>query len=109
MSFCGFRAASDTFILLLLQFGPGVFPPSRLQIKVFRLTKTDWPKAPLTTVDLQMLHGLLVDWCHNNDCDPDSDRGQVAARALVDWHEFAIHDAAELAKLMRDEDLATRT
>jgi len=56
-----------------------------------------------------MLHGLLVDWCHNNDCDPDSDRGQVAARALVDWHEFGIHDAAELAKLMRDEDLAART
>jgi hypothetical protein len=67
------------------------------------LTKTDWPKEPLTTADLQMLHGVLVDWCRNNDCDPSSDRGRLAAKALVGWHEFGIHDAAELAQLMRDE------
>ncbi|MFS2152703.1 hypothetical protein [Rhizobium sp. Rhizsp42] len=73
------------------------------------MTKTDWPKEPLTTTDLQMLHGVLIDWCRDNDCDPSSDRGRLAAKALVGWHEFGIHDAAELTNLMHDEVIISKT
>ncbi len=51
------------------------------------MTKTDWPKEPLTTANVHMLHGVLVDWCRNNDCDTSSDRGRLAAKALVGWHD----------------------
>ncbi len=73
------------------------------------MTKTAWPKEPLTNADMQILHGVLVDWCRNNACDPSSDRGKLAAKALVGWHEFGIHDAAELAQLMRDEVVVSNT
>jgi len=69
------------------------------------MSKTDWPKEPLTNEILQQLDRILEDWCTEHDCDTSSDRGQAAARALFNWVEFGVRDDDELSKLLREERL----
>ena len=69
------------------------------------MSKTDWPKEPLTNEILQQLDRILEDWCTEHDCDTSSDRVQAAARALFNWVEFGVRDDDELSKLLREERL----
>jgi hypothetical protein len=66
------------------------------------MTKTDWPREPLTAETMQLLDRILSDWCLENACEKHSGEGQVTAKMLVDWFEFGIHDETELARLLRD-------
>lgn len=67
------------------------------------MTKTDWPKEALTSEALEMLDRILKQWCVEQNCDANGDRGQTTAKALIDWFEFGVQDENELVRLARDE------
>ncbi len=71
------------------------------------MAKTDWPREPLTAGTMQLLERILSDWCAEQRCDKNSERGQITAKMLVDWFEFGIQDEQELARLVRDPAMLT--
>ncbi len=67
------------------------------------MTKTDWPKEPLTPDVMDMLDHVLREACSENGVETASQRGLSAAKALVDWFEFGIRDESEFSRLAREE------
>ncbi len=67
------------------------------------MTKTDWPKEPLTPDVMDMLDRVLRDVCSEHGIEAVSSQGQSTAKALVDWFEFGIRDEGEFGRLAREE------
>ncbi|MFP3546973.1 hypothetical protein SB748_26460 [Rhizobium sp. SIMBA_035] len=67
------------------------------------MTKTDWPKAALTTEIMQALDEILRDWCVENGCETGSEKARFAAKSLLDWFEFGVTDRGDLERALRDD------
>jgi hypothetical protein len=67
------------------------------------VTKTDWPKEPLTPDVMDMLDRVLRDLCSERGVEVVSVEGQTMAKALIDWFEFGVRDEDEFARLAGEE------
>lgn len=67
------------------------------------MSKTDWPKDPITNEMMKTLDSILQEWCRETGASPDSAEAQTKARTLVDWFEFGVRDHNELGRLLRDD------
>jgi hypothetical protein len=67
------------------------------------MSKTDWPKEPITDEIMQTLDRILGEWCVEAGVDPNSAQAQAKAKTLVDWFEFGVRGADDLARVIRDD------
>ncbi|MBW9054535.1 TipAS antibiotic-recognition domain-containing protein [Rhizobium mesosinicum] len=67
------------------------------------MSKTDWPKEPITDEIMQTLDRILRDWCAETGVSPDSAEAQSKAKTLVDWFEFGVRGEDDLARVIRDD------
>jgi hypothetical protein len=58
-------------------------------------------KPSFGPVELQMLHGILLDWCEERACDLDSEQAREAAKEAVSWFECGIRKRGQLFQLLR--------
>ncbi|CAN7611050.1 hypothetical protein IB277_29205 [Ensifer sp. ENS07] len=65
--------------------------------------KTDWPKSPVTSDTIVVLHRILRDWCDEGGHLIGSQEGGRTAKSLINWYEFGVTDEEELARLIRDD------
>lgn len=64
------------------------------------MSTTHWPKSPLDGTDINVLSGILRQWCTRHQCDFDGEASQAKARELVQWFEFGVKDPSELTELI---------
>jgi len=69
------------------------------------MSKTDFPKEPITDETMQTLDRILKEWCTEAGVGPSSPQAHSIARTLVDWFEFGVRDEEELGRLIRDDDV----
>ncbi|MBB3595116.1 hypothetical protein FHX08_005526 [Rhizobium sp. BK529] len=67
------------------------------------MSKTDWPKEPITDETMQTLDRILREWCAEAGVSPNSAEAQSKAKTLVDWFEFGVRSEDELARVIRDD------
>jgi hypothetical protein len=58
-------------------------------------------KPSFGPVELQMLHGILLDWCEERGCNLDSEPAREAAKEAVSWFECGIRERGRLFQLLR--------
>lgn len=56
------------------------------------MTKTDWPREPIDNKAIAALERVLKHWCVEHACERGSAQAQIAAKTLIDWFEFGVHD-----------------
>ncbi|MBD9641356.1 hypothetical protein IB277_34220 [Ensifer sp. ENS07] len=64
---------------------------------------TNWPKSAVTSETIVVLRRILRDWCDERGHRADSQEGSRTAKTLINWYEFGVTDADELARLIRDD------
>jgi hypothetical protein len=58
-------------------------------------------KPSMGPVELQMLHGILTEWCAERGCEIDSEAAREAAREAVSWFECGIKEKNRILQLVR--------
>jgi hypothetical protein len=64
-------------------------------------TKIDWAKPVMDVRDLEMMRGVLAEYCAEHGLALESLEATRKGRELVVWFEFGIRRADELAMMIR--------
>jgi hypothetical protein len=58
-------------------------------------------KPSLGPTEIEMLYGILVQWCGERGCELNSDPCREAAKEAVSWYECGIRERDRLFQLLR--------
>jgi hypothetical protein len=63
--------------------------------------KTDWPKPRMKAEDKEMMRVVLAEFCEEHGLAVESLEATRKAREVMDWFEFGIRRADEMAMMIR--------